>query len=110
MLNLQTLIGDNKLLQFIAVFAGLLVVALLVYVLYRLAVRSRLRMSGARGRQPRLGVVDAFDLDRQRQLVIVRRDNIEHLVMIGGPNDVVIETAIVRAQPGREPPLRDARL
>ncbi|MCW6506474.1 flagellar biosynthetic protein FliO [Hyphomicrobiales bacterium BP6-180914] len=54
-------------------------------------------MSGGRTRQPRLGVVDAFDLDRQRQLVLVRRDNVEHLLMIGGPNDVVIEAAIVRA-------------
>ncbi|UDL96601.1 flagellar biosynthetic protein FliO [Lichenihabitans sp. PAMC28606] len=55
---------------------------------------------GGRTRQPRLGVVDAFDLDRQRQLVLVRRDNVEHLLMIGGPNDIVIETSIVRGQPG----------
>ncbi len=67
---------------------------------------KRLNMAGAgRARQPRLGVVDAFDLDRQRQLVLIRRDNVEHLVMIGGPNDLVIETAIIRAQvaaPGRD--------
>lgn len=47
-------------------------------------------------RQQRLGVVDAFDLDRQRQLVLIRRDNVEHLVMIGGPNDVLLEAAIIR--------------
>jgi hypothetical protein len=32
----------------------------------------------------------------------VRRDNIEHLLMIGGPTDIVVETNIVRAMPGRD--------
>src|SRR4051794_33504564 len=49
-----------------------------------------------RARQPRLGIVDIYDLDRQRQLILLRRDNVEHLLLIGGPNDVVIETNIVR--------------
>lgn len=53
----------------------------------------------ARGRGPRLGVVDTFTLDRNRQLVIVRRDNVEHLLMIGGTNDVLVEANIVRAMP-----------
>ncbi|NJO83878.1 MAG: hypothetical protein HC828_14530 [Blastochloris sp.] len=29
------------------------------------------------------------------ELVLLRRDNVEHLVMIGGPNDLVIEASIV---------------
>ena len=32
-------------------------------------------------------------------LMLVRRDNVEHLLMIGGPTDVVIEQNIVRAVP-----------
>ena len=28
--------------------------------------------------------------------MLIRRDNVEHLIMIGGPNDVVVETNIVR--------------
>jgi hypothetical protein len=32
----------------------------------------------------------------------VRRDNIEHLLMIGGPTDIVVEPNIVRAMPGRD--------
>jgi flagellar biogenesis protein FliO len=51
----------------------------------------------ARGRQPRLAVVDAAAVDGRRRLVIIRRDNVEHLLMIGGPSDVVVETNIVRA-------------
>ncbi len=74
------------------------VAAVLIWLIFRLAFGRRLRMAGGRGRQLRLGIVDAFDLDRQRQLVIVRRDNTEHLIMIGGPNDVLIESQIVRAE------------
>ncbi|HET7678986.1 MAG TPA: flagellar biosynthetic protein FliO [Xanthobacteraceae bacterium] len=53
--------------------------------------------SSARGRQPRLAVVDAASVDGRRRLVIIRRDNVEHLLMIGGPTDVVVEQNIVRA-------------
>ena len=53
--------------------------------------------SSARGRQPRLAVVDAAEVDARRKLVIIRRDNVEHLLMIGGPTDVVVEQNIVRA-------------
>lgn len=60
----------------------------------------------ARGRQPRLAVIDSANVDGRRKLVIIRRDNVEHLLMIGGPTDVVVETAIVRASaaPAREAP------
>ncbi|MBK3425623.1 hypothetical protein HPY25_27520, partial [Methylobacterium sp. IIF4SW-B5] len=53
--------------------------------------------SGGRSRQPRLGIVDIYELDRQRQLILLRRDNTEHLLLVGGPNDVVVERNIVRA-------------
>jgi flagellar protein FliO/FliZ len=62
--------------------------------------------NATRGRQPRLAVIDAASVDGRRRLVLIRRDNIEHLLMIGGPTDVVVETNIVRAVPattGREP-------
>lgn len=84
--------------------------AIFALVLRKLAgARLNLQGGAARGRQPRLGVVDAFSLDRQRQLVIVRRDNVEHLVLLGGPNDLLIESQILRGAPGfvqREPDLR----
>ena len=58
-----------------------------------------IKVPGGRGRQQRLGAVDVFNLDQSRQLVLVRRDNVEHLVLIGGPNDVLIESQIVRVEP-----------
>ncbi|MGB6658418.1 MAG: flagellar biosynthetic protein FliO, partial [Xanthobacteraceae bacterium] len=45
----------------------------------------------ARGRQPRLAVIDHASVDGRRRLILVRRDNVEHLLMIGGPTDVVVE-------------------
>jgi hypothetical protein len=52
--------------------------------------------SPSRGRQPRLAVIDFASVDGRRKLIIIRRDNVEHLLMIGGPSDVVVETNIVR--------------
>src|SRR5580692_1401429 len=53
--------------------------------------------STTRGRQPRLAVIDYASVDARRRLILVRRDNVEHLLMIGGPTDVVVEANIVRA-------------
>ncbi len=58
---------------------------------------ERLGASSARGRQPRLAVIDAAAVDGRRRLILIRRDNVEHLLMIGGPSDVVVEANIVRA-------------
>lgn len=58
--------------------------------------------NATRGRQPRLAVIDAATVDGRRRLVLIRRDNIEHLLMIGGPTDLVVEPNIVRAVGARE--------
>ena len=58
---------------------------------------GRLGNASTRGRQPRLGVIDYASVDARRRLILVRRDNVEHLLMIGGPTDVVVEANIVRA-------------
>jgi hypothetical protein len=60
---------------------------------------GRIGGAGTRGRQPRLGVIDYASVDARRRLILVRRDNVEHLLMIGGPTDVVVEANIVRAVP-----------
>lgn len=62
-------------------------------------VRSGLFIGGgAHGHAPRLAVIDAVPVDTQRRLVLVRRDDTEHLVMIGGPSDIVVESGIRRQQ------------
>ncbi len=59
---------------------------------------ARLGGQSARGRQPRLAVIEAGAVDGRRRLVLIRRDNVEHLLMIGGPTDIVVEQNIVRGQ------------
>ncbi|MGO9770957.1 MAG: hypothetical protein ACLPSW_15680 [Roseiarcus sp.] len=89
---------DNGALKIVVIAGVVVAIALILVVVYRIAFGRRLRVPGSsRTRQPRLGLVDAFSLDGQRQLVLVRRDNVEHLIMIGGPNDVVVESQIIRA-------------
>lgn len=48
---------------------------------------------GNRGER-RLDVVEQSSVDGRRRLVLIRRDDVEHLIMTGGPVDVVIETNI----------------
>jgi flagellar protein FliO/FliZ len=83
---------------FVAVLALIGVVAWLI----RRFASNRLGANTNRGRMPRLAVIDAAAVDGRRRLVLVRRDNIEHLLMIGGPTDIVVEPNIVRAMPGRD--------
>jgi flagellar protein FliO/FliZ len=83
---------------FVAVLALIGVAAWLV----RRFASNRLGANPNRGRMPRLAVIDAAAVDGRRRLVLVRRDNIEHLLMIGGPTDIVVEANIVRATPQRE--------
>ncbi|HEV3500102.1 MAG TPA: flagellar biosynthetic protein FliO [Bradyrhizobium sp.] len=86
------------LFSFVAVLALIGVAAWLV----RRFAGSRLGANTNRGRMPRLAVIDAAAVDGRRRLVLVRRDNVEHLLMIGGPTDIVVEPNIVRAMPARD--------
>jgi len=65
------------------------------YLMRRLSA-GKLAALGPRGRQQRLAVIDTASVDGRRHLVLIRRDNVEHLLLIGGPTDVVIEPSIDR--------------
>ena len=58
-----------------------------------------------RSRVPRLSVTDSTMVDEKRYLVMVRRDNVEHLLLIGGFNDVVVESNIMRLQTSQKQPV-----
>ena len=95
---MDTLFGEGqsglKVVLFVIVVLGLLALA---FWLLRQFGGGRLVNSATRGRQPRLGVIDQATVDSRRRLVLIRRDNVEHLLFIGGPSDVVVEQNIVRA-------------
>lgn len=89
-------------LRLLIAFAVVLVLMAITFWLLRRFAGTRLGTVG-RGRQPRLAVIDAAAVDGRRRLVLIRRDNVEHLLLIGGPADVVVEQNIVRAVPVAPP-------
>ena len=86
---------------------GLLVVFLLIALLFRLL---KAVSSGKFGtmHQNRLGIVEAIALEGKRRLVIVRRDDKEHLILIGGQNDLVVEQGFEKA-PSQGDPVASAK-
>src|SRR5690606_6008264 len=71
--------------------AGLALAIVLVLILIglwvlKLFLRASTTLTGGRNR--RLFVVDSVTLDSKRQLLIVRRDNVEHVILTGGPQDL----------------------
>jgi flagellar protein FliO/FliZ len=96
----------SPVVQYVIAFAIIAALLGLFAIVLRRIGGKRFTLPGqdrGRGRQPRLGIVDVYDLDRQRQLVLLRRDNVEHLVMLGGPNDLVVESNIMRVPVSRAP-------
>jgi flagellar protein FliO/FliZ len=51
------------------------------------------------GRQGRLGLVESIAIDSRRRLVLIRRDQTEHLLLIGVGRDLVIESGITKELP-----------
>jgi hypothetical protein len=96
----ETLFGIEMMQIARYVGAFLVVLALLlvaIWLMRRLGTGRPVTMT--RGRQPRLAVIDAATVDGRRRLVLIRRDNVEPLLLIGGPTDLVIEQNIMRAVP-----------
>ncbi|RWL28800.1 MAG: hypothetical protein EOR58_11070, partial [Mesorhizobium sp.] len=99
---LDSVAGPGYVAAILWTFAALI---LLVVVLLVIKVVRNLTfgtfVAGGRNRKTRLAVMDATAVDSHRRLVLVRRDDIEHLILIGGPTDVVVERDIRLAAPRR---------
>ncbi|MFC5385478.1 hypothetical protein ACFPLB_05780 [Aquamicrobium segne] len=88
-----------------------IIAALVLLILLLIVVKMIRRMnfgtfiSGGRNRKTRLAVMDATAIDSHRRLVLVRRDDVEHLILIGGPTDLVVEREIRLAGAKRTEPV-----
>ena len=92
---IENLVGDNGSRFIIAAAAVAVGLLCLVAVLWIMRHRpSSPFVRGGKNRQPRLAVLDAAAVDARRRLVLVRRDDVEHLIIIGGPTDIVVESRI----------------
>jgi flagellar protein FliO/FliZ len=102
---MESLFGTDMPLavRFLVAFVIVLALIGLTFWLIRRFGGTRIGTATARGRQPRLAVIDAAPVDGRRRLVLIRRDNVEHLLLIGGPSDVVVEQNIIRAVPVSAP-------
>ncbi len=112
---LQQLFGTQLAFPIRVAIAAIVIAALLgltVLVMRRLA--GRAAGGDRRGRAgPRLSVLDSVSVDQRRRLVLVRRDEVEHLLLVGGNSDLVIEQNIgaaeaVETAPAAVPPPREA--
>jgi flagellar protein FliO/FliZ len=81
-----------------AAFSLGIVLVLIVLGVWGLKLLTRAGENMARNKQRRLVVVDSANVDGKRKVLIIRRDNVEHLIMTGGPQDLVIESGIVAAE------------
>ncbi len=46
------------------------------------------------GGKRRIAVIDALAIDGKRRLLLIRRDGVEHLVLLGATSEIVIEAGI----------------
>jgi hypothetical protein len=76
-------------IQYLIVAAAVLAVLFVITLLFR-------GFAGRSGgpESSRLAISETLEVDKHRRLVLVRRDDVEHLVLIGGGQDVVVEAAI----------------
>ncbi|MBS7587727.1 flagellar biosynthetic protein FliO [Ancylobacter defluvii] len=72
---------------------------LLVVLVIRLGRRNRHRPVTVGGL--RLAVLDQIPIDETRRLVLIQRDDVQHLVILGGGSDFLVEAGIGRA-PARQ--------
>src|SRR5438045_2400215 len=92
------LIDTHQLLKFAAALAFVLgLMGGLTLILRRL---NHMQPSSPLRRR-RLKVVESLPIDGRRRLVLVQRDNREHLVILGANGETVIETGIESAQDTR---------
>jgi hypothetical protein len=107
---LTSLIGGSGNMYLNAAMALGIVVILIILGLWTLKLVFRASTGVVRGRNRRLAVIDSMQVDAKRQLIIIRRDEVEHLILTGGPQDLVIETGFAsdlpQAQPRPGQPLR----
>ncbi len=90
----MSFLAENVVLIFALAFVG--VAGLAAWFITHQISASGASMFGTRER--RLGLVQSAVIGGGRRLILIRRDEVEHLIMTGGPVDVVIETGIRRGR------------
>jgi flagellar protein FliO/FliZ len=85
-LSMDILAPYGKYIITAAVILAVLLIGILVYKSLHKRVRGR--------KGQRLGISEYHEIDETRRLVLIRRDETEHLILIGGAQDLVVESSI----------------
>ncbi|MGV3491943.1 MAG: hypothetical protein ACO1OG_11540 [Devosia sp.] len=103
---LTSLLGESAGAIVTSILALGIVLVLIVLGVWALKLVTRGATSGiGRARTRRLSVVEQVQVDTKRQLLIIRRDNVEHLILTGGPEDLLVEAGIPVEQPAAAQPV-----
>lgn len=87
------------------VMALLFVIALLLLLAYgakKIGLMARVTVNSAKTKGKRLDIIEILPVDARRKLMLIRRDDVEHLVMLGNERDMVIEQNIKTKYSGKE--------
>jgi flagellar protein FliO/FliZ len=94
----KSILGTGLPFIFVVTFVAVLaLVSVIARAVRRYATLQTERSNVWHPRQPRLSVIEHARIDMKHCLVLVRRDEVEHLLMIGDKSDIVVDANIVRA-------------
>ncbi len=88
---------DSILTSIFALILVLGLIGILALLGRRFGLLAGVRSGRSGGR--RLGITEVAPVDAKRRLILVRRDQTEHLVLLGGEGDLVIERNIPVSEP-----------
>ncbi len=74
----------------------------LVFALGWILKRSGISGSAVAGKGKRLGIVETSFLGPKHRLILIRRDDVEHLVLIGPNSNTLVESGIAGNGKGRQ--------
>ncbi|WP_337996015.1 flagellar biosynthetic protein FliO [Oleispirillum naphthae] len=89
----------GRLTAILILIIGLILLA--AWLIRRLGVGMTVARGAAKSR--RLAILEIRPIDAQRRLVLVSRDETQHLLLIGGQNDLVVETGIAPPAEAEDP-------
>ncbi len=83
-------------MEFLATYWTYMVAAAVAIAVLLLGIAiTRMLNRRVRGRKgQRLAISEYHEIDETRRLVLIRRDETEHLLLIGGAQDIVVESGI----------------
>lgn len=85
---------ENYLGYFTAFLFVLALIGLFAWITKSFLMRNGTMLGFFPDKIKRIQIVETTGIDAKRRLLLIKRDGTEHLLLIGGPNDLVVESNI----------------